>query len=506
MPRLATGSLTFFSNPFISTLMAIRRCPYCKAIIDESQKYCNNCGTQLLFPEDDQIEEDIKGEKLVDDDFKDTDEELEDSLESREGGEEQHEVIDLGEVLEGETGFPDELELRKKARALPPEDEIAEKLDKVEEEPPLPKKGRTRRANPPVPSAPVKVPPRRPTANVPPPPPENIEAVMPSPPPLAPPSAPAPAPVGKISSREYILEPPSASEDLDLETDLDPDREAEADEEEDEEGEDAEKRDTEADTKEEIARLIEALEKKHKKANRLDTGEKILAPVDASDDLPPWADHSADTSPPERVVEEAEEKMESSSFVPGDTMDFQDEVMRRAEAAAPAKPTIGMPETPVKKDSACLFDREEDDRPAIIVPPPVPSRASRRMPKPMPPARGAGEPPAGAEEFASRGFAPSDAASDNDNIPAARIGLGFFRRIAAVFFDLVFVAALWLTAVGLASLLMAAAARDLVLAATLPLGLLFAVLFAGYLFLFFFFLGETLGGRLLARRESSRPD
>lgn len=46
--------------------MAIRRCPYCKAIIDESLEYCSNCGTQLLFPEDEAIEEDIPGEKIID--------------------------------------------------------------------------------------------------------------------------------------------------------------------------------------------------------------------------------------------------------------------------------------------------------------------------------------------------------------------------------------------------------------------------------------------------------
>ncbi len=46
--------------------MAIRRCPYCKAIIDKSLEYCSNCGTQLLFPEDESIEEEIPGEKIVD--------------------------------------------------------------------------------------------------------------------------------------------------------------------------------------------------------------------------------------------------------------------------------------------------------------------------------------------------------------------------------------------------------------------------------------------------------
>ncbi len=46
--------------------MAIRRCPYCKAIIDEGSEYCSNCGTQLIFPEDEFVEEEIPGEKIVD--------------------------------------------------------------------------------------------------------------------------------------------------------------------------------------------------------------------------------------------------------------------------------------------------------------------------------------------------------------------------------------------------------------------------------------------------------
>jgi hypothetical protein len=46
--------------------MAITRCPYCHAIIDEADKYCNNCGTQLLFSEDEEVEEEIPGEKIVD--------------------------------------------------------------------------------------------------------------------------------------------------------------------------------------------------------------------------------------------------------------------------------------------------------------------------------------------------------------------------------------------------------------------------------------------------------
>ncbi len=57
--------------------MAIRRCPYCKAIIEEGADFCSNCGTQLLFPEDENIEEEIPGEKIVDDDTDDDDEDEE---------------------------------------------------------------------------------------------------------------------------------------------------------------------------------------------------------------------------------------------------------------------------------------------------------------------------------------------------------------------------------------------------------------------------------------------
>ncbi|NOR13377.1 MAG: zinc-ribbon domain-containing protein, partial [Candidatus Aminicenantes bacterium] len=46
--------------------MAIRRCPYCKAIIDDGSEYCSNCGTQLIFPEDEFVEEEIPGEKIID--------------------------------------------------------------------------------------------------------------------------------------------------------------------------------------------------------------------------------------------------------------------------------------------------------------------------------------------------------------------------------------------------------------------------------------------------------
>ena len=106
--------------------MAIRRCPYCKAIIDEQDKYCNNCGTQLLFPEDEYIEEEIPGDKIVEEpeeeegatdeleeeeELEEPEEEEEDEEAEDEFGEEEETDEDLDELEEpSEEGDEEEIE------------------------------------------------------------------------------------------------------------------------------------------------------------------------------------------------------------------------------------------------------------------------------------------------------------------------------------------------------------------------------------------------------------
>jgi hypothetical protein len=96
--------------------MAIRRCPYCKAIIDEKDKYCDNCGTQLLFPEDEYEEEPIPGDKIVDEE-----------KESEEGKSEK----DILEE-EGETG--DEEDNDEEIEETEDEDELEAAAEEEEEE------------------------------------------------------------------------------------------------------------------------------------------------------------------------------------------------------------------------------------------------------------------------------------------------------------------------------------------------------------------------------------
>ena len=100
----------------INELMAIKRCPYCRAIIDEKDQYCNNCGTQLLFPEDAVVEEDIKGEKIVDADVEEKDYEIPEPRDATSG---------TGAVSEEEVLEEDEVE--------PEEEVILIDKDKLEE-------------------------------------------------------------------------------------------------------------------------------------------------------------------------------------------------------------------------------------------------------------------------------------------------------------------------------------------------------------------------------------
>jgi len=82
----------------INELMAIKRCPYCRAIIDEKDQYCNNCGTQLLFPEDASVEEEIKGEKIVDADVEEKEYEIPEPGDAASGTKESFEEEELKEA------------------------------------------------------------------------------------------------------------------------------------------------------------------------------------------------------------------------------------------------------------------------------------------------------------------------------------------------------------------------------------------------------------------------
>jgi len=574
--------------------MAIRRCPYCKAIIDESQKYCNNCGTQLLFPQDEEIEEDIKGEKIRDDDFRD---EEPPEVEEEEAVKEE---IDLEKILEGAAPFPDDLGGSETDEIEPtPSEPIVKPIPKplAASKPKVPQKpepvveskpaAKPKPApQPPAPSrepevgpAPTKA--EKPLPDVPAAPPAEIKSENarreasgeaddsaageslfaearerePEPKPEAVPEAEehvsvlerpeesgesAGAEVGEEDEEAYGLEEGNGRKDEDigadeiediedrdepadaeeseeaeidqylrgeegstagteevkpvspvvlvrpagpLEEDLDvEDKDAAEDEEHPdvEAGTEAEEDRDEAGTREEIARLIAALEKKHKKIPLSREEKKIIAPLEETSGLPAWAESSR-TTKVAKTEDEDDAGMSGGgrSFAPGDTMDFEEEVMRDA-GRNESKPTIGIPETLSKIEIPGQAEEDKEDREEVE------------------------EEVAGKPRQESKGERDESAEeAESEPLPTFvfRKRLGFFGVLRAGIYDFLFVALLWFGAVWLAAQILTLPVQTLILQAAVPLGLFFGVLLLGYLFLFLFFLGETLGGRLVASKR-----
>lgn len=422
--------------------MAIRRCPYCKAIIDESQKYCNNCGTQLLFPEDEEgPEEDIKGEKILDeDDASSSEEEEEEEVEEPVTEPEvepepepeveiEREEIDLEAALQRGAALPGE---KAKEAELPAESgEEPESGGEAE-------------------------------------------------------SVPESFPLGEgvIKTAEEVLQ------DL-------PDRDLVLEEEKEEAGEDEEEKvaanglDFEA--KGEIVRLMAEIEKrKSGLASEIPSSGRIES---RSDDLPPWAElvkEKAAAAPAETEAEKDEIPAEktnedvlgSAGFIPGDTMDFQKEVLRRAERDSPQSSTMGIPESVTKGGEDLAPGRGVEAETGVETQEEVEEAAEEEAEM--------------EEEAVEADESPAETAGP-DLVPDRK--LGFFGSVKAFLFDTLFVALIWFIAAALACRLMKVGLFALVREASLSLGLLFFALWGGYFFLFLFFLGETLGRRLAAAKD-----
>jgi len=435
--------------------VAIRRCPYCKAIIDESQKYCNNCGTQLLFPDEEVGEEDLKGEKVLDDDFQTSSEEdLEASLEpaDEEEAEIEKEEIDLEEVIHGGGSLPGE-EDRKDAEA------VSEELLESEEKAELPEE---------TPEEP-----------------EDLDDEIPAEEPIPPES-----PAGESKEKEKdILQ--SAEDKLRAAPEPDLDLEGEEEGEEEPEEKELTANGFDGDPQAEIDRILAELGKK-KAGQPSPEKESAGSEVQAKGDLPPWAKFAKDNKDGAGAEEEESEDFAADAalapdgFAPGDTMDFQKDVMKSAEGLTAPSPTMGIPESVTRMQEDLPFLEKAE----------IPRRRKRG---------------AGPDEKDERDeIILEDKLTEDENLDAIGVKedesgalpkLGFFGWIKAVAFDLLFVALFWAVAVGLAAGLMRVGLFPLLREAAVPVGLLFLALLTGYFFLFLFFLGETLGRRLVASKD-----
>lgn len=494
--------------------MAIRRCPYCKAIIEEGAEYCSNCGTQLLFPEDELVDEEIPGEKIVDDESEDDEEIIppEDGMDVDSAGDE----ISKGQDVDKPPLKEEEVER--------PDDPIEEKPEipesDVEEEKVLPEEEMNQEAK-----------------------------------------------YGTDESHEFQLEEKEASEDEDeseeIEKDLDKSEEITPplDEEPHLDAKDVEKiiQESEKDQDnsrhellqmEDIEKAVESDELEKQEIEKFlasikkDRGEDFIPP-DQSDDL---GEKEEIESPPEPIQDvDSEEKVPST---PIEHFESEEAVIEEIEKEEPKEEEI-QPDDPEKEEeppiekivedvppppppSSSLFEKEDlkppsDDMPAWA------SRIKEEQPSPIPMKEEEKEKILHTE---SEEIVLDTDTADSERIPTMDTGMGLpegvtqkdlpfqaeeVKKVEEVkpvrtrpqlrmsswmksrIFDVLFIAAVWLITVWIASYVMEVGFFRLITGTALSLALFYIILLAGYFFLFFFFLGETLGDHLFNPRSRSEP-
>lgn len=426
--------------------MAIRRCPYCKAIIDEGAEFCTNCGTQLLFPDDENIEEEIPGEKIVDED-------------------QEEEEAGSAEKEEENGHFSGERE--------EPFKEKPEKSSEVFE------KDR-----------------------------------------------------GEVPPEPLVKEEDVFSGDLD-----DGPEEKQKDEEWDVEesgGEDSvEPVPVESDSEIDSAELEEREIVKFIDSIKRDRGEAPDLPPPFKPEEQDLEEASPEPLPEDDLqAEEPEQEDESfgRSFSPSASQDEDSAQKPLGEVTGPPQVEESHPSpTPGEE----FFKREGIRVPTGSLPPWASKIKEDQTPDIFPaeddregfPEAGEKEPDFGEETVSDEPFSTETEADlpegvSQKNLPFSEGSFdgdveihekNVFRRSAWLksrLFDISIMAAVWLVAVVIASLVMNVGFFRLIGASALLLGVFFFILLAGYFFLFFFFLGETLGDYVFnagRQSESRRP-
>jgi hypothetical protein len=411
--------------------MAIRRCPYCKAIIDEGSEYCSNCGTQLLFPEDEHIEEDIPGEKIVYEDI--PEEDLDPTEETKSSGREhsagKRKKKDKGKTDKGITeeeiaaGMQELTELderdEKKDEEEIPEDQEREKLEYIEEE-----------------SEDYQV--EKPVYEE-----SSVE------------------PDEVVSSGEDTEQPPKEEDEPEFKTE---DLETIVDSEEKE--------------KEEIEKFLKSLKEER---------EEWEGEIPPTDEFPPWAEKIKEDRPGEKaaVEEERDEEEEKVGLIE------QEDEERPAEETFQSEDEVEIEDGEVEE----ILEEEKLEEEVLgegIELKKEPAEEEVSMPD-----TGMGLPEGLEQESLPFETKPAEVYEEEQKSPPSRLSIWLKSRA----FDVLFIAAIWIVTLHIASRMLSTNLFRLISVSALSVFGLYLVLLAVYLFLFFFFLGQTLGDHLFAQEE-----
>ena len=370
--------MTRWVFPIINKVMAIKRCPYCKAIIDEGAEYCSNCGTQLLFPEDESIDEEIPGEKIEEEKIKEEKPEPEKKRKLRK------------KKSTPKKKAKEEKEEKTHPQDKPEEDVPEETLDKEDTEKELGE---------------------------------------------------------MIFSEDKTEETPAKKREIDFKT---ADLEGITDSDEKE--------------KEDIEKFLDTIRK--------DREEIKEETQETGDELPPWAEKLKE-SPPSEVHDTEEEIPTEEPLEPGEV------IPPEVKDAEESEEEIQI-EEPIEQEEDITDEEEKDEDKEI-----APTDTGMGLPE------GADQ-----ESLLFDGMIEKKEKKVRERPPSR-----FFSWLKSRVFDLLFIAALWLVTLWLASRVVEVSLFQLISASILSVAAFYIVLLVIYFFLFFVFLGETLGDHLFTQEE-----
>ncbi len=398
--------------------MAIRRCPYCKAIIDEGSEYCSNCGTQLLFPEDEHIHEEVPGEKIVEEEVPE-EENPKKGRSSSKRRKKEEEKLELEPVeTEEEAESEKEEDVEEGAEEEIKEDEI-------------------------------------------------------------------PQPPAEEHDEFFVEKQEPAFGTEDLEKVIDPEEKEKA----------------------EIEKFLRSLK---------DDRDEWDGEIPPTDELPPWAEKikdekldempAVDTGGEEEVQEfeepkedlhveeeqtEEEEAVEEESppIVDEEGTEEKEEVLRPMGLTPEDEvPDVKIPEEETEEEEAVKEEKVEEE----LAEEEVPEKEEATMPD-----TGMGIPEGVEQENLPFADKSSEELEDEEKSSPSILSTWLKSRA----FDVLFIAALWIVTLHIASRMLSTNLFKLISASVLPVVAFYLVLLAVYLFLFFLFLGQTLGDHLFHYEE-----
>jgi len=407
--------------------MAIRRCPYCKAIIDEGSEYCSNCGTQLLFPEDEYIQEEVPGEKIVEEEAPEENNPKKGRSSSRKRKKKEEEVESEKEGgVEEEIGFEpieEEIEEIEETDEKVEEEETAVELQEIDE----------------------------------------IDDVEKSP---------------EVERDEFFVEPQEpAFGTEDLEKVIDPEEKEKA----------------------EIEKFLKSLK---------DDRDEWDGEIPPTDELPPWAEKIKDEKPDEMPAVDAESEVEAQEFEePKEKLPLEEEEIAEEQPLDEELPVEESPSAEEEKEE----EVEEILKPMGLTP-------EDEVPEVQIPVDEAGEEGIVEEEAEEESSMPDTAMGlpegvEQEKLPFVDKSTGEFDEeeksppsklstwLKSRTFDVLFIAALWIVTLHIASRMLSTNLFKLISVSVLQVFSFYVALLAVYLFLFFLFLGQTLGDHLFPYEE-----